>query len=350
MAILDFERTPKEAKEDASRCLATQLVPFLRGSPGVGKSGIADDIAKENGLFKIDMRASMMTPEDFMGLPMRGVDENGQLLRSAEFVPFTFFPVQGVPVPKGYNGWLLLADEMNSANRAVQAAMYKLTLDRFAGMQKLHDLCFVMAAGNKRTDNAIVNDLGTAMQSRLVHINLKVDAEEWINWAMKTNIDPRVIAYIRWKNEDLHVFDPNHQDVTFACPRTWEFASRLVTGVDDLEPLKPLLAGTIGSGMAVNFVTFSQIFKDLPTIDEIVAAPTKVPVPTELSIRFATISHLITKIEMQNAKQVVAYVSRFPEEDEIIFYKSTIQRHPTMKGNPDIQRQIMRLMAFLNDD
>ena len=50
-------------------------------------------------------------------------------------------------------------DEFNSALPSVQAACYKLVLDRMVGQHHLHKKCFIVACGNKETDNAIVDIL-----------------------------------------------------------------------------------------------------------------------------------------------------------------------------------------------
>ena len=45
----------------------------------------------------------------------------------AAFAPFEMFPTKDTPLPQGKNGWVLLLDEMNSAAKAVQAAMAEAT-------------------------------------------------------------------------------------------------------------------------------------------------------------------------------------------------------------------------------
>ena len=116
----------------------------------------------------IDVRLSSLEPTDLQGLPWFN---NGK----AQFQPFDLFPLEDTPIPQGYQGFLLFLDEFNSASRAVQAAAYKVVLDRMIGNHKLHDKCFIICAGNKTSDNAITTRLSTAMLSRLVHINLEVD-------------------------------------------------------------------------------------------------------------------------------------------------------------------------------
>lgn len=93
------------------------------------------------------------------------------------------------------------------------------------GQYKLHPKCFVVAAGNLSTDKAIVNNLSTAMQSRLVHIEMVTNFDDWFkDVALKFNYDERIIAFLHMNTNKLLDFDPDHQDKTFCCPRKYHIA------------------------------------------------------------------------------------------------------------------------------
>ncbi|OZB41166.1 MAG: hypothetical protein B7X50_07665 [Alishewanella sp. 34-51-39] len=129
------------------------------------------------------------------------------------------FPLESDEVPKGYNGWLLFLDEFTSATRAVQASAYKLVLDRMVGDHYLHKNVAIVCAGNLETDGAIVEAMSTALQSRLVHFEVAVDSECWLEWAVKNDIDHRITSYIRFKPDNLYTFKADHTDKTYGSPR-----------------------------------------------------------------------------------------------------------------------------------
>ena len=114
-----FQLKPSEVRSAVIDCMEAGLVPFVTGSPGVGKSDIMRQIAEEYGLVLIDLRLSQCAPEDLMGLPMK---EGTGLSARSTFVPFSTFPLEGDQIPEGKNGWLLFLDEFNSASKSVQAA------------------------------------------------------------------------------------------------------------------------------------------------------------------------------------------------------------------------------------
>lgn len=168
-----------QATDYAIRCIKAKMTCMISGDPGIGKSAIVQAIAKQFNLELIDIRLSTFDPVDLNGLPML----NGNI---AEFVPMSTFPLEKTTKkPKGKNGWLIFLDEFNAAPLATQAAAYKLVLDRQVGLHNLHPNSTIVCAGNLITNGAIVNRLGTAMQSRLIHLELGVFPEEWIKWGTK---------------------------------------------------------------------------------------------------------------------------------------------------------------------
>lgn len=55
----------QQAKAASIECIKAKLVPFLRSSPGMGKSAIFAEIADEFNLEFIDYRVSGAEPTDF---------------------------------------------------------------------------------------------------------------------------------------------------------------------------------------------------------------------------------------------------------------------------------------------
>lgn len=66
------------------------------------------------------------------------------------------------------------------------------------GNHKLHDNVLIAAAGNLATDNAIVNPISTASQSRMVHLKMNFPSyDDWVQAvAIPNKYDSRIIAYL----------------------------------------------------------------------------------------------------------------------------------------------------------
>lgn len=328
----------------------SNVVLQLNASPGVGKSAIVKAFAKKNNLKLIDIRLSTCAPEDLNGLPF---NENGR----AVFKPFDFWPLKGDQLPinpsteKPYAGWLIFLDEFKSAPKSVIAAAYKLVLDRQVGLHDLHENVIIVTASNLSTDRAIVNDPGTAMQSRMAHLVLEVSAQEWIeDVAIPQKYDHRILSFINEYPSKLMDFDPKHNDLTFCCPRTWEFVDRILKTHDKADPmeLSALLAGTITGLISVEFLTYCQIFKDVVKVQEILADPENCRIPDDKSLQWATITTMTEHLTTKNFGEFMKYADRFTIPMRIVFYRSSLVRLPEIVDTPFYAQAMEKLANYLN--
>lgn len=320
--------------------LKAKLVPMLHGSPAIGKSAVVKSIAKQFGLKVIDLRLSQCDPTDLMGFP----NINGS---KAGYVPMETFPIEGDPLPNGYGGWLLFLDEFNSAPPAVQAAAYKLVLDRMVGVHNLHKNVAIVCAGNLETDGAIVQPMSTALQSRLVHLEVEVDAKEWNDWAHTDGFDHRVTSYIEFRPDHIYTFSPDHSDKTYASPRTWEFVNQILKVSPITKASLPLLIGTIGEGVAREFFGFCQIHDKLPKIEQIIQAPNSVTVPTEPSIQFALVGAIAANATKDNCEALMDFIKRIPAEFQVVAVRSMIKRKPELIKAPSFAPWVTKMAADL---
>lgn len=323
-----------QATSILEKCFRASLVPMLKGSPGLGKSAVAHFLAKKHNLKLIDIRLSQEEPTDLKGFPfLQGA--------RAGYVPMDTFPIEGDPIPEGYSGWLLFLDEMNGGSLAVQKAAYKLILDRLVGNHRLHKNVAVMGAGNLESDNAAVEPMSTALQSRLVHFELVADLKSFLDWAYPKGIDHRITSYLKFKPGNLYAFKPDHTDDTYACNRTWEFADRVMKVTEDNDPDRlPMLAGTLSEGVAREFLGFCKIDQDLPKIPQIVDNPEGIKVPEEPSVLFALTGSIGHNASKDNLGQLMKYVSRLPKEFQVVTLREVVRRNMANLAHESVQKWV----------
>jgi len=314
-----------QAQKAIPTILKAKLVPMLHGSPAVGKSSIVLQVAEEFGLKVIDLRLSQCDPTDLMGFP--DIDRKAQRPK-AGYVPMETFPIEGDPIPEGHNGWLLFLDEFNSAPPAVQAAAYKIVLDRMVGVHRLHKNVAIVCAGNLETDGAIVTPMSTALQSRLVHLEIEICPKAWTDWANEKGFDPLITSYIEFRPDNLYTFSPEHSDHTYASPRTWEFVNKLMKVLPKVDrDSLPLLAGAVGEGVAREFVEFCRIQDGLPKISDIVSAPNIHRVPEEPSVVHALVGAIAAQATKDNLDSLITYVKRLPVEMQVVCLRNLVRRN-----------------------
>lgn len=331
---MSVEISASEMTNALDSVLLSKLTPMLVGSPGIGKSDIVKLTAEKHNLKLIDLRLAQSDPTDLNGFPT--LQNDGTRM---DYAPPTTFPLENLDeIPVGYEGWLLFLDEINAAPPAIQAAAYKLVLDRQIGSHNLHKRVAIVCAGNKATDKAIVNRLSTAMQSRMIHLNLMVDEASWLDWANSHNIDHRVISFIKFRPELLHKFNPSHADNTFASPRTWEFLSKII--IDKKEFTKTdhaVLVGTVGEGPATEFRAFCDVYRDLPTIDDMLENPTLVNIPKEPGHQYAMTTLISHHANEDTIEALMIVAKKLPIEFQVVVLKDIYAIAPELKKNQIIQ-------------
>ena len=338
----DLACSPKVTKENCIAVLKANRVPFIQGSPGISKSDIVKEIAKEFQLKLIDLRLSQMEPCDLLGFPFECGDR-------AEYKPMKMFPLDTDEIPHNSNGWLLFFDEFNSANREVQAASYRIILDREIGTRKIHPACFMVCAGNKSSDKAIVNKLSTALQSRLVHLFMQPKLEDWTDWAIRNKVDPRIIAYLSSKPANLSTFNPESNDVTYACPRTWHMLSDIIKDMPELKGKHPLLSGIVGKGVAVEFSAFCDLGSSIPSIEEICRNPQHTKIPDKLNAMYYLISSIATNLDTNNCKELLEYCDRITRKEMLVLLFRIASNGPHGRELLDESEFTTRAIKFVKD-
>lgn len=306
-------------------------VPMLHGSPAIGKSAVNRMIAEKFNLKMIDVRLSTCDPTELNGFPnLAG--------KKASYLPFDTFPVEGDSLPAGYSGWYLFLDEITSAPPATQVASYKLLLDRMVGQLPLHKNVAIATAGNLATDGAVVTEMSTALQSRLVHLEGYVDAAEWCEFATSHHFDHRITSFINFKPGKVYDFSPDHTDKTYPSPRTWEKTNKFAHLFDDKKKGLPIISGSIGEGCAREFMTFCEIYGELPKLTDIIAMPKSVYVPNEPSILWALSGSLAQNMKPENLEALLTYASRLPVEFQVTMQRDAYRRNPKIGTVPAFQK------------
>lgn len=287
---------------------------FIWGPPGVGKSAVVAQKAKEMKIDLIDIRLSMLDPTDLKGFPI--ADREREVMR---WLTADFFPQD----PK-WRG-IIFFDEANSAPKSVEAPMYQLTLDRRLGDFVLPDGASIIMAGNRTTDRSIANRMSAALENRLIHIDYEVNIDDLCTWAIEQGkIETELLAFWRFRPNLIHNYDP--QSKAWPSPRTWEFASQLIHSGLSPDVEFELLKGTVGEGAAGEFAAFMRVWRDLPSIDRILVNPEKERVPDSPDALFAISTALAEKSAKDNFDRLMKYVERLSKEYQVVFIRDSVRR------------------------
>lgn len=317
--------------------LIEQKVPtFLWGAPGIGKSSIVKQIAKDKAIGFIDLRLALMDPTDLKGIPFYDKESH-----TALWAPPAFLPREGEGV--------LFLDELNSAPPSVQASAYQLILDRKVGEYELPKGWAIVAAGNREGDRGVTYRMPSPLANRFVHFEMEVDVNDWRYWAYQNSVDERIISYITFKNEHLFTFDAKSDVKSFATPRSWEYVDSILKSNIKEELLLDCLSGAIGREVSVGFLSFAKVMNKLPDIQAILARGSG-EYSDEVDVLYALSTGLVSALLKDNTKDNLDNLLNYSLElksEFAVMVVQDLQRNGINMEHSEVFKKWVRKFAYL---
>lgn len=264
MDTLTRQISPNNAKKSIVQAMHKRRPIFIWGPPGIGKSDIVHQIGEQMNSHVIDIRLSLWEPTDIKGIPY--FDSNASKM---VWAPPIELPDE--ETASQHDSIILFLDEMNSAAPSVQAAAYQLILNRRVGTYQLPENTYIVAAGNREVDKGVTYRMPAPLANRFIHLEMRVDSDDWFEWAIKNKIHKDVIGYLQFSKKDLYDFDPKSSSRSFATPRSWSFVSELLDDNLDENTTTNLISGAVGEGLAVKFMSHRKVASTLPNPSDILA-------------------------------------------------------------------------------
>ena len=343
-----------DLKRFTIRCLVRRISVLLFGHPGIGKSTLAKAVAQHFKLPLIDIRLSQRDPSELAGIQMP--DKEGGLV--VVYPPDWLKAVCEAP-------HVLFLDEISTGvTKLHQAIAYQILNDRCLGQFKFHPDTLVLAASNLPEDNAIVSPLSDALLDRVARAILKVDAEDWLDWAVAQQppISPDIRAWIAWKREAVLY---KRFDMAMATPRSWARASVLEQPLDGEKPLKDserrkVIAMCIGVPMATEYYQFLSVYRSVDIdgfLEKGIMPGLKSDDPSlthafvfALADRLGSTHKLpVPKATLYKHLSTLMKLPTFPEEFTVLFLKQLYKLKPTfftdMIEHPELKGVCEKLAA-----
>jgi hypothetical protein len=237
---------------------------MLHGRPGIGKTEVVAQLAQDAGARLVDLRLTTLDPADLRGLPYYDHAAG----RTVWYRP------EDLPDDPG-EATVLFLDELTAAAPALQPVVYGLLQERRVGRHVLPPSCFVVAAGNGAEDGAVAYAMGTALADRLVHLNLRAGAADWIGgYAVPNGLHPAVVAFIRTRPDLLETTEEalRRGDTVFATPRSWARVA-LVLAQGFARPVRDaMVAGIVGEAVAAEFLAVADEIAATVEVEAMLAA------------------------------------------------------------------------------
>ncbi|CCL84739.1 ATP-binding protein [Clostridioides difficile] len=251
--------------------LSTGEVPLIVGESGIGKTALANKLAKENDWSLIVIDGNLLKEGEIGGLPTIesyvGVNSNGYKTEKKTTVYAVHNKLREIDEEISKSKTVLLfIDEINRCEHTVQQELMNLILNREINGYRLHDDVKILAAMNPSSkygsdfDYQVV-DMDAAQENRFVWLNMESDHTQWIKWAIDEGIERKVIEFISTFPEYLHKI--NEDDVR-ATPRSYERISKIYKVYKEKNNSIPravflnVVKGNVGKVIAEEFISFIE--------------------------------------------------------------------------------------------
>lgn len=331
---------PKELKQFLVTAIENNFPILIKGKPGIGKTDIVTQATLAAKADLIVAHPVVSDPTDFKGLPF-------QIDGEAQFLPYGELKALMTATKKT----VYFLDDLGQAAPSVQAAVMQLLLARQINGKEISDHVTFIAATNRREDKAGVVGLLEPVKSRFTSIiGLDVNTDDWCEWANQNNVPDELIAFLRWQPQTLNEGKPTKDIENTPSPRTISNLGKLQNA--GLHPTRNegdnrgvcfhAYAGAVGEAMAAKYIAFLRLRDKLPSFEEIIANPKKVPVPTEADILYA-LTATLSKADDKTMDQMVIYLDRIPSEYQVLVLKNLKSKGKELLMHPALKSRLQKL-------
>lgn len=242
------------AKKHIINAHKKKITPMLWGAPGIGKSSIVKQAAKELNIDLVDLRLPQLDPPDLRGIPV----PNRETKTCDWFYP-EYLPTKGEGI--------LFLDEIEKALVPVKNAALQLVLDRQVGSYVLPDGWSIVCAGNREDDGAFSTQLGSALANRMMHFQIEPDYHAWLAWAVENKINDTILGYLSFRQDHLYRYDPGAN--AFPTPRSWEMVNTMLKDVENITEQNELLEAVVGEAVGREYRAWLTVYKNV-NVDDII--------------------------------------------------------------------------------
>lgn len=252
---------------------------FLMGPPGVGKTQIMEQVARECKIGLVAYTITHHTRQSAVGLPFITEKEfGGKQYRVTEYtmseiVASIYNKIESTGLLEG----ILFIDEINCVSETLAPTMLQFLQYKTFGNHKIPEGWIIVTAGNPPEYNKSVRDFDVVTLDRIKLIHVEADYEVWKTYAYEHEVHPAVISYLNTRTENFCRIETTVDGKFFATPRGWEDLSSFIKIYERLgkKPDREVVGEYIQfSKIAKDFTNYLELYykyRDDYQIDEILS-------------------------------------------------------------------------------
>ena len=203
---------------------------FLLGAPGIGKTAIVGQVAKELGIGLVSYSMTHHTRQSALGLPFIVHKEyDGQEFDVSEYTMSEIIAsIYDYMERTGHDRGILFLDEINCVSETLYPSMLQFLQFKTFGRHRVPDGWVVVCAGNPPEYNKSVYEFDVVTLDRLRKVAIEPDLGAWLDYARATGVHPAVITYLEVKENQFYSIEQTPSGKSFVTARGWDDLSRII--------------------------------------------------------------------------------------------------------------------------
>ena len=242
----------KQAKEEIKHTVQAYLskdafgeykIPAVRqrpvlliGPPGIGKTQIMEQIARECEIGLVAYTITHHTRQSAVGLPFIKEEQyDGKTYSVTEYTMSEIIASVYRKIEEGgRKEGILFIDEINCVSETLAPTMLQFLQCKTFGNQAVPEGWIIAAAGNPPEYNKSVRDFDLVTLDRVRCMNIEADLGVWKEYAREKRLNSAILSYLELRPKNFYRVEADVDGLQFVTARGWEDLSNLMDVYEEL--------------------------------------------------------------------------------------------------------------------
>ena len=210
---------------------------LLMGPPGIGKTQIMEQIARELKIGLVAYTITHHTRQSAVGLPfIREEEFEGEKYSVTEYTMSEIIAsVHRKIRDAGQKEGILFIDEINCVSETLAPTMLQFLQCKTFGNQAVPKGWLIVAAGNPPEYNKSVRDFDMVTLDRVRYMNVEADYKVWKEYARAQHVHGAILSYLELRPKNFYRVEADVDGTQFVTARGWEDLSNLMEVYEEMK-------------------------------------------------------------------------------------------------------------------